>query len=221
MISYKAVLFDLDGTLVDTIDDLADSMNSVLADMNLPTYTVAEYNFLVGDGIRVLAERVLPADRQDGATVARCVAGMRAAYEQRWANKSRPYDGIPELLDVLTKRGMTRVVLSNKPDDFTKKVVATLLPDWQFEQVVGVRPEGPIKPDPTGAFEIAQSLKISPDQILYLGDTNTDMKTAVAAGMYPVGVLWGFRPAEELTAAGAQTLIAHPMELFQFLNCDC
>ena len=217
---YKAVLFDLDGTLLDTIDDLADAMNSVLTDMNLPTYPVAEYNFLVGDGIRVLAERVLPAARQDEETIARCVDGMRAAYERRWANKSKPYDGVPALLDALTERGLTLVVLSNKPDEFTKKVVARLLSGWHFEEVVGARPEVPIKPDPAGAIEITQILDIPPDQFLYLGDTNTDMKTAVAAGMYPVGALWGFRPAEELTAAGARTLIKHPMELEQIVNGD-
>ena len=210
---YQAVLFDLDGTLLDTIDDLADAMNTSLAAMGLPQHGVDRYKVMVGDGMEILARRVLPADRLDEASVARCMAGMREAYEQRWHANSRPYDGIPELLDALTDLKLPCVVLSNKPHDFTEKVVATLLPDWRFACVLGARPGVPIKPDPSGALEIASQLGLTPERFLYLGDTNTDMQTAVAAGMYPVGVLWGFRSAEELTAAGARTLISHPMEL--------
>lgn len=214
---YQAVLFDLDGTLLDTIDDLADSMNASLSAMALPPYPVDRYRVMVGDGMKMLAHRVLPEDRQDEASIARCMAGMRDAYEQRWQAKSRPYDGIPELLDALTDLELPGVVLSNKPHDFTEKVVATLLPNWRFACVLGARPGVPTKPDPTGALEIASQLGVAPERFLYLGDTNTDMLTAVAAGMYPVGVLWGFRSAEELTAAGARMLIARPMELMRMM----
>ncbi len=212
------MLFDLDGTLLNTIDDLADSMNTSLAAMGLPQHGVDRYRVMVGDGMKRLAHRVLPEDRQDEASIARCMAGMRDAYEQRWHAKSRPYDGIPELLDALTDLELPCVVLSNKPHDFTEKVVATLLPDWRFACVLGARPGVPTKPDPTGALEIASQLGVAPERFLYLGDTNTDMLTAVAAGMYPVGVLWGFRTAEELTAAGARMLIARPMELMTLME---
>lgn len=210
-------MFDLDGTLLDTIDDLADSMNVSLSSMGLPTYPVDRYKVMVGDGIKILAQRALPTERQDEASIARCMAGMRDAYEQRWHAKSRPYDGIPELLNALTDLGFPCVVLSNKPHDFTEKVIATLLPAWRFACVLGARPGVPTKPDPSGALEIASQLGVAPERFLYLGDTNTDMQTAVAAGMYPVGVLWGFRSAEELTVAGARTLIARPMELMRMI----
>ena len=192
-------------------------MNVSLSSMGLPTYPVDRYKVMVGDGIKILAQRALPTERQDEASIARCMAGMRDAYEQRWHAKSRPYDGIPELLNALTDLGFPCVVLSNKPHDFTEKVIATLLPAWRFACVLGARPGVPTKPDPSGALEIASQLGVAPERFLYLGDTNTDMQTAVAAGMYPVGVLWGFRSAEELTVAGARTLIARPMELMRMI----
>jgi phosphoglycolate phosphatase len=192
-------------------------MNSVLEGMGFPQHPLAAYRYFVGDGVEMLAQRVLPADSRDDAAIARCVQGMREAYERRWAAKSRPYEGMPELLDALTRRGVIMAVLSNKPHAFTEKVVATLLPRWRFARVLGARPGVPKKPDPAAALEIARQLDVPPGRFLYLGDTNTDVRTAIAAGMYPVGALWGFRTAEELTAAGARTLIRHPMELMALL----
>ncbi|MEE2709562.1 MAG: HAD family hydrolase [Gemmatimonadota bacterium] len=213
---YSAVLFDLDGTLLDTIPELAASMNAVLTHLGLPAHNVEAYKYHVGDGIETLARRVLPAYRRDETTIRQCVAGMRDEYESRWA-VSRAYDGISDLLNVLAGRGVTMVVLSNKPDDFTKKVIGALLPDYHFERIVGATSAIPEKPDPTGALKIASELHIAPRSFLYVGDTDTDMKTAVAAGMYPVGALWGFRTADELASNGAKTLIAHPMDLIQLL----
>ncbi len=213
---YSAVLFDPDGTLLDTIPELAASMNAVLARLGLPEHDVEAYKYHVGDGIETLARRVLPAHRRDETTIRQCVSGMRDEYESRWA-VSRAYDGISDLLNVLAGRGVTMVVLSNKPDDFTKKVIGALFPDYHFERIVGATSAIPEKPDPTGALKIASELYISPRSFLYVGDTDTDMKTAVAAGMYPVGALWGFRSADELASNGAKTLIAHPMDLIQLL----
>ncbi|MCX6908944.1 MAG: HAD family hydrolase [Verrucomicrobia bacterium] len=210
---YKAVLFDLDGTLLDTLEDLADSMNASLARVGAPPHPVANYRYFVGDGVLTLCHRVLPADRRDEATIKAAAAAMRDEYGQRWAAKTRPYPGIPELLDALTARGVAMAVLSNKNNDFTKLCVEKLLGRWRFDAVQGLDETIHKKPDPSGALSVAQRLKLAPADFLYLGDTNTDMKTAVAAGMFPVGALWGFRTAEELTTHGAKVLIAQPMDL--------
>lgn len=215
---YKAVLFDLDGTLLDTIQDIAQSMNLVLRYYNFPEHTVEDYKNFVGYGVEELARRVLPEGRRDPVTVSGCVSAMRREYGMRWLKNTRAYEGVPELLDALAARGSKLSVLSNKPDDFTKILVAGLLPRWPFEPVLGARPSVPKKPDPAGALEIARQLSITPEEFLYLGDTGTDMKTANAAGMYPVGVLWGFRTAEELVTNGARIIIEKPVELLEILS---
>jgi phosphoglycolate phosphatase len=215
---YRAVMFDLDGTLLDTLDDLADAMNFALRQMGCPPHEVAAYKYFVGDGVVNLAWRTLPPDRHDEQTVAQVVALMRERYSEHWADKTRPYEGVEDLLGELATRSLPMAVLSNKPDDFTRQMVAKFFPEVPFKFVLGVRPNGPIKPDPKGALETADALDVSPDEFLYLGDTNTDMQTANAAGMFAVGALWGFRPAEELLQHGAKSLIASPMDLLQHLD---
>ena len=214
---YRAVMFDLDGTLLDTLEDLADSMNLALGQLGCPPRPPEEFKTIVGDGVVVMAQRSLPQDRQDEATVARCVALMRAEYGTRWADKTHPYAGIPELLDALAGRGIRMAVVSNKPDDFTRLCVGRLLPRWRFDAVIGMSLATPAKPNPKGVLGIAASLGLAPADFLYLGDTNTDMRTAVAAGMFPVGALWGFRSAEELLASGAKVLIGKPGDLLPLL----
>jgi phosphoglycolate phosphatase len=213
----RAVLFDLDGTLLNTLEDLADSMNAVLRRLGLPAHEAAAYKYFVGDGIVNMARRALPADRRDEAVVTRLVEGMRRHYARHWADKTHPYDGVPELLGELTRRGLPTAVLSNKPDDSTRTMVARLLPGHRFRLVLGARPDVPIKPDPAAALEIAEALGVPPGGFVYLGDTGTDMRTATAAGMYPVGALWGFRTADELSQAGAETLIDRPAHLLKLL----
>ena len=215
--NYRAVLFDLDGTLLDTLEDLADSANAALRSLDFPEHPPQAYKYFVGDGMEVLVQRALPADRANAATCAECAARVRREYAQRWADKTRPYAGIPELLDAVAARGVAMAVLSNKPDEFTRLCVTRLLPRWHFAAVVGARPTLPRKPDPTGAREIARQLSFAPAAFVYLGDTNTDMQTAIAAGMFPVGALWGFRTAEELRASGARSLLEKPLDLLDLL----
>jgi phosphoglycolate phosphatase len=218
MSDYKAVLFDLDGTLLDTIDDLADAMNQAMAACGYPVHSAEECKLFVGDGVRNFATRAMPANRRsDEAAVARVTALYRQAYAKNWDHKTRPYDGIPQLLDELAARGLTLMVYSNKPDDFTHLTVRKLLPRWNFSAVIGHREGYHHKPDPTAALEALAQLGIAPAEVLYVGDTGTDMKTAVAAGMFSAGALWGFRDAAELTANGAKALVAHPMELLKLL----
>ena len=176
------------------------------------------YKYFVGNGLSNLVRRALPeGSREDEALVAACLDSMNREYGERWKDKTRPYPGVPEMLDALSRRGVKMVVLSNKPDAFTKLTVGELLADWKFDVVFGERPSVPRKPDPAGAFEISDLIGVPPGSFLYLGDTATDMITAVAAGMYPVGALWGFRTAEELIANGAKTLIQEPPDLLQLL----
>lgn len=211
--SHEAVIFDLDGTLLNTLEDLADSMNAVLRRAGFPTHGVDAYRYFVGEGMPTLVRRAVPEERRDEETLAACLAGMREEYSRRCLAKTRPYPGVPELLDQLTRRRVRMAVLSNKPQDATVQMVALLLKAWRFEAVAGARPGGPMKPDPAGALEIAAELALEPIRFLYVGDTATDMRTAVAAGMRAVGVLWGFRTADELQAAGADVLIQEPLDL--------
>ena len=215
--TYKAVLLDLDGTLLDTIEDLTSAMNSALGELGCPKRRLPECRFFVGDGLRTFALRALPEDRRDEQTVQRCCEVFRDAYGRCWNVKTRPFDGIGELLEALTRRRVAMAVLSNKPDDFTKMMVREMLRDWRFRAVRGVGPDGVTKPDPAGALAIADEMNTPPEEFLYLGDTGTDMRTAGAAGMFAVGATWGFRPAAELTENGAKVLIDHPMHLLKLL----
>ncbi|MCL2789177.1 MAG: HAD family hydrolase [Desulfobulbus sp.] len=210
---YHAVLFDLDGTLLDTLADLAAAANQVLTDQGLPPHPVDAYRHFVGDGLRTLVESMLPADRRDAATVAAAVTAFQEVYGRTWYTRSAPYPGIAALLDRLTARNVRLGILSNKPDAFARLCVQRLLPRWRFESVLGQRDGVPKKPDPAAAFEIAQLLHLQPSQILYVGDSGVDMRTAHAAGMDAAGVLWGFRDKAELIQTGARYIVDRPEDL--------
>lgn len=214
---YKAVIFDLDGTLLNTIDDIANSVNSVLEKSGFPVHSTEEIKYFVGTGFYNLIRLALPEKNRDDGTIKKLVEMLREEYNTRWNQYTKPYDGIAELLDELTKRNVKKAVLSNKADNFTKIIVAQLLPHWQFEVVWGERPDVPKKPDPTAALEIADMLNIPPDEFILLGDSSYDIQTGVAAGMFAVGALWGFRTADELKSAGADALIEKPLDLLKLL----
>jgi len=214
---YKAVIFDLDGTLLNTIDDLANSVNSVLEKSGFPVYSAEEIKHFIGTGFYNLIRLALPEESRDDSTIKKLVEMLREEYNTRWNQYTHPYEGIPELLDELTKRNVKKAVLSNKADSFTKIIIAQLLPKWHFEVVWGERPDVPKKPDPTAALEIADIFNISPDEIILLGDSSYDIQTAVSAGMFAAGALWGFRSADELKSAGADALIEKPLDLLKLL----
>lgn len=214
---YRAVIFDLDGTLLDTLKDIADSANRVLADRNMPMHPPAAYKQFIGEGVRQLFLRALPVAQRAESTVQECIEAYRGEYARNWNVKTRPYAAIPEMLDALVALGIKLAVLSNKPDEFTQTCVRELLPAWRFHAVLGATDALPRKPDPAGALEILGRLGTEAGSCLYLGDSGVDMKTAVAAGMFGVGALWGFRDSHELERDGAQALIEHPMQLLDLL----
>lgn len=214
---YQAVLFDLDGTLLDTLEDLATAANRVLAARGLPVHPVDAFRTFVGDGLKTLVERILPDNLRSAEMVLELVASFEEEYAQNWHERSAPYPGVAGLLDQLTARGLRLSILSNKPDAFTRLCVRQLLPHWTFDPLLGQRPGVPKKPDPSAALEVARSLGLMPSEILYVGDSGVDMRTALSAGMDAVGVLWGFRTADELRQAGALHLIAQPEELLPLI----
>ena len=150
--------------------------------------------------------------------ISMCFDSMMEEYREHCTDKTKPYQGIGELLDELTKHDIRLSVFSNKVDELTKKVVSTLLPNWNFEVVIGARSNIPRKPNPEGAFLISEKLRIPPADLIYLGDTGIDMQTATSASMYAVGALWGYRTDEELISNGARSLIVHPLDLLKLLG---
>ena len=211
--NYRAVIFDLDGTLADTLEDIADNMNRVLAGKGFPVHGYDAYRFHVGNGLKNLVAGCLPENVRTDAVIADCHDRMMAEYHLNYINKTRLYDGVPELLEALSSQSVRMAVLSNKADALTQKICNILLKNWKFETVMGATDRFPRKPDPASALFVAAQLGVMPASICYVGDSDVDMKTAIAAGFYPVGVGWGFRPKEELIQNGAKCLIDHPIEL--------
>ncbi len=209
----KAILFDLDGTLLDTLEDLCDAVNRVLRRNGFPPHPLDAYRYFVGDGASTLFQRALPEGHRGTEVVQRCLVDFREDYGRTWNVKTQPYPGIPEMLDALVARRLRLAVLSNKPHDTTVLCVTELLPRWAFDVILGQREQVPKKPNPAGASEVAGRMGLSPAEFVYLGDTGTDMQTALAAGMVPVGALWGFRPEAELRAHGARELVRHPQDV--------
>jgi phosphoglycolate phosphatase len=216
--AYRGVIFDLDGTLLDTLEDIADTMNQVLADLGHPQKDLDHYRLIVGAGVRELIRLALPEGACDSETLEKCVCTWREEYGRRWDRKTKPYPGIEEMLRGLRRMGLPSAVLSNKNHDFTIALTERFLGEHPFSLVLGLRPDVPRKPDPAGALEISGALDLDPESILYVGDTPTDMETALASGMEPVGVSWGFRPGAELISAGAAILLKEPGELIQIMG---
>ncbi len=216
--TFKAVIFDLDGTLLDSLFDLGSSMNNVLEKNGFPLHSIEKYRYMIGKGVEYLVTTALPPGSRDETTIKNMIPEYRDEYNRNWKNRTRPYSGIVELVEKLHSLDIKLAILSNKPHDSTEIAVRELLPFEKFDIVLGHRPGSTPKPDPGGAVEIAEYLKIPPENFLYLGDTDVDMKTAVAAGMYPVGVLWGFRKAEELSENGAKILIKEPLDLLGIIH---
>jgi phosphoglycolate phosphatase len=220
---YEAVIFDMDGTLLDTIEDIADSMNAALTCLGFPVHPVDRYRDFVGDGIEVLAIRALPELQRGTENVLKCVEAMREEYSSRWSLNTRPFEGIPELLDGLTGMGVKLSILSNKLDSFTKVMARAYLQKWTFHEVRGLSPDCPRKPDPCGARICAERMGVSTTSCIFLGDSAIDMETATGAGMFPFGALWGYQDSERLLLHGAKVLLDDPRDLLHYVrrNIGC
>lgn len=216
--AFHALICDLDGTLLDTLRDVAESTNAALTRLGLPAHEVDAYRRFVGDGRRAMASRSLPEERRDDETIAKLIPLINEEYTRRWMDHTKPYDGISEMLDEAAARGVHLAVLSNKPQDYTESMISRLLPRWSFEYVLGESARFPRKPDPAGALHIVEGMAVAPDQCLYIGDSGVDMQTAAAAGLYGVGVLWGFRDADELLSNGARSLARRPADIVALLR---
>jgi len=210
---YHAAIFDLDGTLIDSIRDIGEAMNRTLTAAGYPAHPMDSYLYFVGDGVRLLIERALPPEQQNEETVSRILAQYRQDYADNWKTHTRPYDGIPQLMNELHAHGIPMGVLSNKPDGMTRKCVAHFFPEIPFSAVAGQKEDTPRKPDPSAALLIAGVMNVPPAQCVFIGDTATDMQTAVAAGMFPAGVSWGFRNERELISSGARLIAVKPEAL--------
>jgi len=214
---FSAVIFDLDGTLLDTIEDIAQTMNLVFGRRGYPRFSIEDCMRMVGDGMEVLVRRALPPGLDDEALMREIIREYREAYSRAWRDHSRPYPGVLELLEGLKVRSVRSAVLSNKSHSFTETMTRELLP-FDFDIVRGALPGVPFKPDPSAALRIASEMDVPPAGFIFVGDTDIDMETARAAGMYPAGALWGFRDAANLKAGGASVLLASPGDLLRLFD---
>ena len=214
--NYKAVVFDLDGTLVDTLADLAMSVNQALEKLSLPMHSVESYKMKVGDGALTMAFRALPADRQELAE--EVVRMQKEYYAAHFADCSRPYSGVEQMLGELKEAGLKLALSPNKPDGFTQRVVDKLLGTGCFDVVRGHVDGVELKPDPASALAVCEELGVSVGEVAYVGDTAVDMQTAQAAGFLAIGVSWGFRERSELVENGAAAVIDQPGQLLGLLG---
>lgn len=213
MKTYQAAIFDLDGTLLDTLEDLADSGNELLAAYGKPPHTVREYRYFVGNGWRKLLERILPEAEPE--QIDEALVRYKAIYETCLTGKTKPYDGIPETLSALREKGVRLAVCTNKHISAAEVLLQKYFPAGLFDAVEGDCAGVPRKPDPTHVHILLEKLSASPEGTVYLGDSGVDMQTATNADVLPVGVLWGFREQDELLKHGAKILLSRPQELLQ------
>ncbi len=213
----KAVLFDLDGTLVNSLADLAFSVNRALSIEGYPTHEVEAFKYFVGDGMPKMVERTLPEDKRDEETIGRVLKNLKEYYSDHFADFSTTYEGVPELVGELKKRGFIIAVVTNKVQDMAEIVVKKFYGDI-FDLVFGMREGVPGKPDPTLTLLAMEELGVKPEECVFIGDSGMDVATGVNSGALPVGELWGFRGREELELNGAKYIISEPKELLDIIG---
>jgi phosphoglycolate phosphatase len=217
-LNYKAAIFDLDGTLLDTLDDLADAMNDALTSQGFPTHPTDDYKLMIGNGVTNLVKRALPPDRPE--MLEHTLYLMRKNYTQNAINKTKPYDGIVETLRNLHQNGLKLAVLTNKDQNFSVNLVEHYFGKELFELIWGAIVGRPIKPDPAALYELLAGLNVPQKQAVFIGDSGVDMDVAKAANVDSVGVTWGFREKNELIAHHAGRIIDRPQELLKIFNCS-
>lgn len=218
--SFSAVVFDLDGTLLNTLTDIANPMNRFLVSIGLESAPTEAYRTRVGSGLRQLVKRSLPLEYQTEELIERGMREWSREYERAPADATVPYPGVDRVLTELAAHGIPCSIISNKPDPLTQEVVQSLLGRYRFVLVQGDIPGMPRKPDPAASLNAARAMGVTPVETVFLGDSDVDMLTAIAAGMYPAGAAWGFRGAEELKNAGARAVLAQPLDLLDLMGLN-
>ena len=214
---YKGIIFDLDGTLLDTIQDISDSANEVLTLYGYPNFSYDEYKLKVGDGLKNLFRNSVP-DGIDDNTFEEAYRLFLKTYNKNYQNKTIPYKGIVEMLEEIDKMGIKIGINSNKKNEYTYKLAIKFFIRVPFIAIFGERNDIPRKPDPTAAKEILKDMDLQPEEVLYVGDSKTDIMTATNAGMDGMGVLWGFRSFEELNKYGAKYIVSNPEEIVNIVR---
>ena len=214
----KLVAFDLDGTLVNSLEDLADSTNYTLKQLGFPEHDVDQYRYFIGNGIAKLLERALPSDRNSGEVFEKARVLFDRHYQQNYCNKTAPYEQIPELIAALEENRFKIAVLSNKPDEFVRHILDELFPEASFDFVLGASETLPKKPAPDTLLACLEELRMDPEECIYCGDSDVDVLYAHSAGIQVIGASWGFRGSDELSRAGADYIIDHPSELPKLLD---
>lgn len=216
----QLVIFDLDGTLLNTIDDLGEATNAALRQSGLPTHPIEAYKMMVGGGVRKLLERATPDENHSPETLDRLLESFKEYYNDHLADHTRPYDGIPELLQKLTDNGIKIAVASNKYQEATSKLIRHFFGSLPWVAIEGSKEGVPVKPDPSVVFEILSKSPTPKADVLYCGDSGVDMETAKRACVDVAGVTWGFRSLRELRAAGADVIVNDPAEIFALTAKD-
>jgi phosphoglycolate phosphatase len=217
---YKAVIFDLDGTLLDTISDISDSFNATLKKYNYPTFSEEKYKYFVGKGIDVLIHRIMERLEMADSEFEKLKQGYIEEYAIRHNAKTKVYSGIMDLLNELKRDKVKVSILSNKPHFQTIEVIQYYFKNFDFDLVYGKKPEFDIKPNPASALDLIAKLNLSAEDVLYIGDTDTDIETAINASFTSVGVLWGFRKKLELINAGANYIVEKPIDIYKIVVGD-
>ncbi|WP_428026496.1 HAD family hydrolase [Arcobacter sp.] len=213
----KSLIFDLDGTLINSLLDIAISMNKVLEKHNYPSHEIEKYNYFVGDGALVLVKNAMPYNSTE-EEIQNVLKSFIEIYEQNTHNNTFAYEGIYEMLQKIEELNIKKAVLSNKPHKFTLKYMENLFNNFNFQEIHGQKIDVPKKPDPTMAIQIATKLNTNIEDMIFIGDTATDIKTAKNANMKSIGVSWGFRPIEELIDAGADFIAQKPMDIVKYVS---
>jgi len=214
---HTAVIFDLDGTLIDSLEDLADSANQALDKYGLNGHPIDAYKKFIGNGMRQLVKNASPKNTED-SIIDSILQDLRCIYNKNYINKTHPYENIHSMLENLKELGIKMAVCSNKPHNLTNEIIEKIIGKDYFGVIFGEREGIPRKPDPTSLLEAAKYLKTEPEKTIYLGDSGGDMICAEKAGMLSAGALWGFREKDELIECGAQLLLSNPMELLEYMK---
>ncbi len=214
---YKAIIFDLDGTLLDTISDILNSMNSVLARYNYNTHSEEEYKYFVGKGVDVLVDSIIKTDNLPKDQFSVIKTAYYQEYDKRADLDTKPYPGIVRLLNNLKAKGFSLNILSNKPHHQTVNVINKYFKNIKFDNIYGKKPEFEIKPNPDSVFAIISNLGLTKNEVVFVGDTSVDIETANNAEIDSIGVLWGFRKREELERAKATFIVSHPEEILEIV----